>query len=375
MWKFVQSVAIFNKINPFFCIRQYPKKGNFQQFIKKRCTIFNIPLILLLFINLLSPISMNKPIHKLIATIALVTWSNLTFGQQIPLFTQYREMSGVINPAAIGSDFFTKQHNVSFGVSYRRQWVDVQNPPTTQLLHGEWFNKDHTGVGLIAGGHLINDQTGPTGFTGGYGRVGVLFGSDPETFGWSVGLNAGMVQYRIKTSELKLHDPDDIRTAQDRMQLYPDLGVGAFFYQRVLRGSLRNDYFYGGISVPQIMGLDLSFAKGDGEFYTQRIQHAYAMTGWYHFLNTESFIETAIWAKYSPAIPINVDLNVRYQMNSYFWIGAGSTARGNKIHAETGFVLGDWDNHCKLGYGFDYSFASFGPFVGATHELNISYSF
>ncbi|MEO0044715.1 MAG: hypothetical protein RL329_4164, partial [Bacteroidota bacterium] len=71
---------------------------------------------------------MNKPIHKLLATLALVTSSMSAFGQQIPLFTQYRALAGVINPAAISSDFFTKQHNVSFGVSYRRQWVDVQNP-------------------------------------------------------------------------------------------------------------------------------------------------------------------------------------------------------------------------------------------------------
>ena len=33
--------------------------------------------------------------------------------QQMPLFTQYREMQGVINPAAINYGFFTDRHKGS----------------------------------------------------------------------------------------------------------------------------------------------------------------------------------------------------------------------------------------------------------------------
>ena len=63
-------------------------------------------------------------------------------------------------------------------------------------------------------------------------------------------------------------------------------------------------------------------------------------------------------------------------MASNFWIGAGSSISGN-FHAEFGFLLGEnlgFDNTIKIGYGYDYSYSTFGPAVGGTHELNISYS-
>ena len=180
---------------------------------------------------------------------------NATQAQQIPLFTQYREMQGVINPAAINHGFFTDHHTGSVGVSFRRQWVDIQGPPTTQILRGEYFAADHSGVTVLAGGYLMNDQTGPTGFTGLYGRIAGVITPDAEYGGLSIGLAVGGVQYRVKTSEVKLHDADDIRASQDRTQFYPDLSIGAFWYQR-LDGTADEDYVYAGASVPQIMGLD-----------------------------------------------------------------------------------------------------------------------
>ena len=176
--------------------------------------------------------------------------------QQMPLFTQYREMQGVINPAAINYGFFTDRHKGSVGLSIRRQWLDIPGPPTTQILRGEYFDADHTGVAMLAGGYLMNDQTGPTGFTGLYGRIAGVITSDAEYSGLSIGMAAGGVQYRVKTTELKLHDADDIRANQDRTQFYPDLSIGAFWYQR-LDGTADEDYIYAGVSVPQIMGLDL----------------------------------------------------------------------------------------------------------------------
>lgn len=298
--------------------------------------------------------------------------------QQMPLFTQYREMQGVINPAAINYGFFTDQHKGSVGVSFRRQWVDMPGPPTTQILRGEYFAADRTGVTILAGGYLMNDQTGPTGFTGLYGRIAGVITSDAEFSGLSIGLAAGGVQYRVKTSEIKLRDLDDIRANQDRTQFYPDLSIGAFWYQR-LDGVADEDYIYAGASIPQIMALDLSVPTGvsSQEVHLQRVRHYYAQAGWYHFFGEGSFVEPSVWVRYVPNVPLSVDMNVRYQAANNFWIGLGGSIQG-MIHAEAGVILGKnvgYDSNIKFGYGFDYSTRTYGPLVGATHEVNLSFAF
>lgn len=295
--------------------------------------------------------------------------------QQLSLFTQYRENATLINPAAIESDFFAYGQNLSFGLTSRIQWAGFTNAPRTQTIRGSYLNKDLSGVTLLLGGHLINDQTGPTGFTGLYGRLGGVVSADPEFSGLSFALSAGVVQYRVKASEIRLHDDGDVIGSQNQSQLFPDVGLGIYYYQ-MLSGNWDGDYFYAGVSVPQVIGLDLTFQDENGEYYTKRIQHFYGMLGLYKFFDNDSFLEPSVWLKYAPNAPINADINLRYQLPSSIWIGTG-VSTGKNFHLETGFALGEnvgFDNTLRLGYGFDYSFSSFGPSTGSTHEINLTLS-
>ena len=81
--------------------------------------------------------------------------------------------------------------------------------------------------------------------------------------------------------------------------------------------------------------------------------------------------------KYAPNAPINVDVNLRYQFAENLWIGTGASTAKN-AHVEAGLLIGDLESYSrnlKIGYGFDYSFSTFGPSAGATHEVNIAFSF
>jgi type IX secretion system PorP/SprF family membrane protein len=318
-------------------------------------------------------ISMNR--FGMLATLLTCFLTTSTQAQQIPLFTQYREMHGVLNPAAIPYGYLTNQNKTSFGITSRNQWLNMPNPPTTQVLRGEYFAADRTGVTLLTGGYLINDQTGPTGLTGVYGRVAGVLTNDAEVGGVSVGLSIGAVQYRLKTSELKLKEEGDIRATEDRQTIYPDLSIGVFWYQKF--ADFSDDYVYAGVSVPQMMGLDLKIADVNKSLSYQRVRHYYASAGWYHFFGEGSFIEPSVWVKYVQNVPINVDVNLRYQAANTFWVGAGTSVSGN-IHAELGVILGKnlgFDSNFRVGYGFDYSSQNYGSFVGSTHEVNVSYSF
>lgn len=297
--------------------------------------------------------------------------------QQLPLFTQYRENVAVINPAAMESDFLAFGQNVTIGASYRAQWVGLSGAPTTQLVRGTYLNPDLSGVTLLAGGHLINDQTGPTGFTGFYGKIGGVLTNDIDEGGLAVALSAGFVQFRVKASEIRLRDPDDNIGTIDQSQFYPDLGIGLYFY-RMLDGAWDGDFIYAGVSVPQIFGLDLSFQDQEtGEYLITRNQHIYGMLGLYKFFDNGGFIEPSVWVKYVANAPVHADINLRYQLPSALWIGAGGAINGT-AHIEAGLTLGDnvgFDNTLKIGYGFDYSFSSFGPTAGSSHEVNLSMSF
>ncbi len=293
-------------------------------------------------------------------------------GQQLSLFTQYRENAVIINPAAMESDFLAFGNNLTFGASYRSQWGGIESAPRTQTLRMSFISKKFAGVTPLLGGHIINDQTGPTGFTGIYGRIGGVVTEDAEYSGLAFALTAGAVQYRVNSSDLFLRDDGDVLGTTDQSMIFPDVGLGIYYYQMVGDGN----YFYSGVSMPQALGLDLTFRNENGEFFTQRVRHFYGTMGFYKFVGDEGFLEPSVLVKYVPNAPVNVDVNVRYQMPANLWVGAGvSSARA--VHLETGFLLGDglgFDNILRMGYGFDYSFSSFGPSAGATHEINLTFS-
>ena len=294
--------------------------------------------------------------------------------QQLSLFTQYREQIELLNPAAIASDYFLFENNVAVGITHRRQWNDLPATPETQTLRYSYFNADNRGVAAKFGGHLINDNTGPTGFTGLYGNVGGVFSSDPYFGGISVALNLGLVQYRLRTDELRLRDPGDIEAMGDQTRWYPDVGLGVFYYQMIEGGWFDDDYVYGCISVPQLIGLDLTFTDPNGDFFIERLQHYYAQLGLYKFLRDDHVLEPSIWLRYVPNAPVSVDFNLRYLLAGNFWVGSGISTGGN-FHVESGFVLGSnsiSNTRFRIGYGFDYSFSDFGPSVGGVHEINLS---
>ena len=60
--------------------------------------------------------------------------------QQLPLFSQYREYQGLINPGSVTNDYLTIGHTKAVGLSHRRQWKDIPNGISTQLARFEWFD-------------------------------------------------------------------------------------------------------------------------------------------------------------------------------------------------------------------------------------------
>lgn len=276
----------------------------------------------------------------------------------------------MINPAALESDYLTFGYNLGFGANYRKQWIGFDNAPETQSIRVSYVKPSRSAVTITAGGYLLNDQTGPTGFTGAYGRIGTLFSDDPESYGISVGLSAGFVGYRVNVSELVLREDGDALVGADRSQSHPDVGLGVFGYGYISDYSM----LYGGLSIPQVLGFDVTFQDDNGDFSVQRLRHYYATAGWYYFTSDESFLELSTWIKYVDGAPLNADINLRYQLPSAPFLGLGVSTAGN-FHLEAGINVGQSvgaPTNFRIGYGFNYSFSSFGPSVGGTHEIQLA---
>lgn len=292
--------------------------------------------------------------------------------QQLPLFTQYRYQHSLLNPATVSIDYARFGNVFSAGAGVRSQWVGQAGTPQTQTLWGEYIIAENG----VTGAYIVNDKSGPTSFTGLLGRMAYILSDDPAWSGVAVGFNFGMIQHRLKVSKIILENPQqDILGQQNQSQWFPDIGVGIFAYHTFNKGALRDDVGYIGFSIPQVLGLDLTFREFGSNFQVQRIQHYYLTIGLYKFLGDYTFLEPSAWVKYVPGSPIQADFNLRAHIEEYFWLGVGLSTSG-VAHLEAGISLPTAnESETRFGYGFDYGFNDYGAFFGSSHEINVMFTY
>lgn len=295
--------------------------------------------------------------------------------QQLPIFTQYRELQSIVNPAFISSDYMLNGQRLSVGASYRTQFVGIKRNPKTQILRGEYVSHKGTFFKPVLGGFVLNDQISTFGTTGVYGKIALLGSHDPRYGGFSAGLTAGYSRLSFNATEIAWHDAGDVFAQQNLNKGYVDIGLGVFGYLS-LTGKTRfgfgegsNDIVYGGLSIPQMLSPTLKFSNTPKEIDIQRNPHIYFTAGFYKFIGQDNFIEPSIWVKYVKNAPVHINLNMRYQIKNKLWLGGGySTAK--TLHAETGFWL---SNTLKVGYGFDYALSNIASFLGVAHEVHLAF--
>ena len=296
--------------------------------------------------------------------------------QQLPNFTIYRDQWNVINPAALSNNYIINEMNYTVGGSYRRNWLNVQDAPQTQILNFEMVWEDRSSV---FGAHVINDKTGKLGQTGFYGNYAYILDMGGRTDrALVIGLGAGLVQYGAKLSEIDFPDLSNRPSIDDNL-LFPDFSLGAFFYEE--------DRYYLGVSIPQVFGLDTRFTAENGRYDVKRLPHVYGGGGYYFdsFLgNSTSFLEVSSWLRYVPNAPLSIDVNGRLQISELYWAGIGlggaiGQQKSMSVRAETGFVFGEQvrieNGQFKLGIAYDQPLISpLGRYFGGAFEVHLLYS-
>ncbi|MEM9824011.1 MAG: PorP/SprF family type IX secretion system membrane protein [Bacteroidota bacterium] len=292
----------------------------------------------------------------------MILLSTMMNAQQIPLFENPMAAATLNNPAFISMNYWKYDHNISVSTHYRHQWTGLAAAPKTLLGGYEYFNEE---LNYLIGGNVVHDQTGPIQFTGIYLRQGYRVQVN-SSLHLVAGLSFGLIQNRVKGTELTFLESDDI-AVDNEAKFSPDFSLGLLLY---------SEKFYVGFSIPQSLGFDLNYSQDTNDFRLEKVRHYHGLVGFFTPLYNDSWLEILASAQFVPNAPMVIGWGIKYEYKEHFYI-ASSYNNAQAITARIGvlFDLNNGNGKGDLSYGLTNSFASFGPSFGGTHELSFVYSF
>ena len=240
--------------------------------------------------------------NKVIQVVFLLI-SVFAFAQQDPHYTQYMYNMSVMNPAYAGS-----KENLSMGLLHRRQWIELEDAPTTSTFFGHSPVGKNVGLGLS----VVSDKIGPVEENNIYGDFSYtlkLGGEHKLALGLKTGITLHNVALNSRIAST-LPDPTDGVFGADVSNSYFNFGTGAFYY---------TDKYYLGLSVPNMMrAKHLDF---NGRSYGSETSH-YFLTGGYVFNINESVkFKPFFMVKSSFEAPASLDVSTNFMFKDKFEIG------------------------------------------------------
>ncbi|RMG77205.1 MAG: type IX secretion system membrane protein PorP/SprF [Bacteroidetes bacterium] len=302
------------------------------------------------------------------------------FGQQDPMFTKYMCNSLIFNPAYAGS----KQH-MYIGALHRTQWYEINGAPTTQsfTLHTPLRN-DRVAVGMS----VVNDKIGPTNNLGAnlVYAYRIPLSKKEDGLKLSIGLQAGIENYRADWSKLTLENPGDPPFMEDENRMLPNFGAGLYLY---------NQHFYLGASSPQLVEYDLR-DNIQTNFYARQARHYYLMGGAAIPLNGRALIfkpsfllkNVGLFKSQSKltefkdiGAPSELDIDLSLLFQETLWIGASFRTALEVFQNKSSYDSADiWvsvflKNGMRIGAAYDYPLTELSNVTTGAFEVMLGYEF
>ena len=286
---------------------------------------------------------------KKLYLVALVVFSMIMDlqAQQDPHYTQYMYNMNVINPAYAGS-----KENLSIGMLYRKQWVEIEDAPTTATFSGHAPVGKNVGLGLS----VISDKIGPVEENNIYGDFSYtlqLGGEHKLAFGLKAGLTLHQVGLFSDINHT-LPDQNDPAFAQNTSNSYFNLGSGLFYY---------TNKYYLALSVPNMM--KSKHLDYNGRKFGSEVSH-YFLTGGYVFDVSENIkFKPFFMMKSAFNAPTSLDLSTNFLFNEKF--EAGITYRlEDSFGAMINYAISP---NVKLGYAYDHIVSDLNVTTPSSHEI------
>lgn len=267
--------------------------------------------------------------------------------QQDPHYTQYMYNMSVMNPAYAGS-----KENLSMGLLHRRQWIELEDAPTTSTLFGHSPVGKNVGLGLS----VVSDKIGPVEENNVYGDFSytLKLGGEHKL---ALGLKAGLTLHNVALNSRiasTLPDPTDGVFGADVSNSYFNFGTGAFYY---------TNKYYLGLSVPNMMrAKHLDF---NGRSYGSETSH-YFFTGGYVFdINENVKFKPFFMAKSSFEAPASWDVSTNFMFKDKFEIG-GTYRLDDSFGAMVNYAI---TPSLKIGYAYDHIVSDLKVTTPSSHEV------
>ncbi|MBV2195810.1 MAG: type IX secretion system membrane protein PorP/SprF [Flavobacterium sp.] len=283
--------------------------------------------------------------------LGVLAFSADTLAQQDPHYTQYMYNMSIMNPAYAGS-----KENLSMGLLYRKQWVEIEDAPTTATFFGHSAVGKNVGLGLS----FISDKIGPVEENNVYADFSYtinLGGEHKLAFGLKTGLTFHQVGL-FSDINSTLPQQDDPAFSEDTNNIYFNLGTGLFYY---------TNKYYIGFSVPNMLKskhLDIRRSGNEVEFGSETSH--YFLTGGYVFdINDNVKFKPFFMMKSAFNAPTSLDLSTNFLFNEKFEVGATY-----RLDDSFGAMLNYTINpNLRIGYAYDHIVSSLNVSTPSSHEI------
>jgi len=267
--------------------------------------------------------------------------------QQDPHYTQYMYNMSVINPAYAGS-----KDGLSGGLLYRKQWVEIQDSPST----GTFFIHSPVGKNVGLGLSVISDKIGPVEENNVYADFSYtlnLGGEHRLAFGMKGGATFSKVGL-LDEIYYNVPDPSDDAFAENTNNTFFNLGAGLYYY---------TDKYYLAFSMPNMLKsthLDFNGRK----FGTEELH--WFLTGGYVFdLSANTKLKPFAMVKTAVGAPVSVDASLNALFFEKFEIGA-TYRLDDSFGGMVGYQI---TPGLKLGYAYDHIVSDLKVDTPSSHEF------
>ena len=288
---------------------------------------------------------MKKIFFTTLLTVFALIDSN---AQQDPHYTQYMYNMNIINPAYAGS-----KESLSFGLLYRKQWLEIEDAPTTFSLSGSAPVGKNVGMGLS----IISDKIGPVVENNIYGDFSYTLNLGGERR-LALGLKAGITFQKIglfSDINSSLLQQGDGAFAQDSNTSNLNIGTGIFYYT--------NKYYFAA-SVPNM--LNTAHLNNDGNHYLEKKVPHYFITGGYVFdINPNLKFKPFAMVKSAINTPTSVDVSANFLYIEKFEMGATYRLQ-DSFGAMVNYTISPT---LRIGYAYDHIVSDLKVTTPSSHEI------
>ena len=271
--------------------------------------------------------------------------------QQDPHYTQYMYNMNIMNPAYAGS-----KENLSVGLLYRAQWVEIEDAPNTGTLSIHSPVGKNVGLGLSA----VSDKIGPVEETNVFADVSYTLNLGGE-HRLAFGVKAGAIFHKVGLFDQVYNNvpgANDPAFQENISNTYLNFGAGFFYYTQK---------YYLALSVPNMLKgkhLDITDNGNERQFGSET-QH-YFLTGGYVFqIADNTKFKPSFMVKSAFDAPTSLDVSANFLFHEKFEIGA--TYRLDDSFG--GMVNYAITPNLRIGYAYDHIVSNLNVTTPASHEV------